>query len=169
MTVMMAVDDMKTVRNGFADALQRVAVGEYGVRARLDAKRADIERKQPLLRMAALLDEWSKWSKSGGGLGLGYGQTAAHAESVTYCISDEEAVSIERCIATLKGEGLSQGRVARERAEQHRVVICHHCDGISLNMLDDWLRLSRTTVQRRYWDGVEFIHERFLQIMKKSC
>jgi len=142
-------------------------ISKNGVRAELDGKRAGIDCLQPLQRMAALLDEWAKWTKAGGGLGLGYGRTAAHSESVVYCISDDEAVCIERCVATLKGEGLSQGRVAKERADQARAVICHHCDGISLNMMDVWLRCSRSTVQRRYWDGVAFIEERFSQNHKK--
>ena len=139
-----------------------------GIRAALASKREGIDRQQPLQRMAALLDEWAKWAKTGGGLGLGYGKTAVHAESVMYCISDDEAVCIERCIATLTGEGLSQGVKAKERAEQARAVICHHRDNISLNMLDVWLRCSRTTVQRRYWGGVQFIEETFSRAMKKK-
>lgn len=137
-------------------------------RARLEAQRGGIDRLQPLQRMAALLDEWAKWTRSGGGLGLGFGKTASHAESVAYCISDDEAVCIERCIATLRGMGESQGKRAQELQQQLHAVLCHHRDGISLNMLDVWLRCPRTTVQRRYWDGVGFIEQNFSRMMKKN-
>jgi hypothetical protein len=142
-----------------------MAGGKFGsqqqaVRSAVVERRAEIEGRPALKKMAALLDEWSKWARDGGGLGLGCAKhvSAERHAAAMYCISDDEAVLIERSLALLE----------KHHRRYWEVVHRRHWDQFSFYVISTVTRRPESTVRADYRSGLEHIKTFFDNLQNLS-